>query len=218
MLSRMLLHVVAAAFKIDAAMNFGARSGEMRWSFEIVDDSAIFGIRNLCHSQTLRFAGGVASCKPSGVMDLSAAGGIEGRLAQDDCGARSGRRGRNIFDDGIELVRFRIFVVEAFRHDKGFEILPLERRAFRPSTTTAHGFIVQASTQKSGTGGPLHTKEPVTVASFRTWRGWRENVARNRCLTLHLSKRLPFAGMKATCFDYDQITLWLSQSAPLFRN
>src|ERR1700679_3750902 len=43
--------------------------------------------------------------------------------------------------------------------------------------------------QKSGTGDPLHTKEPVTVAYFRTWRGWRENVARNRCLTLHTIKR-----------------------------
>jgi hypothetical protein len=30
---------------------------------------------------------------------------------------------------------------------------------------------------KSGTGDPLHTQEPVTVASFRTWRGWREYVA-----------------------------------------
>jgi hypothetical protein len=49
--------------------------------------------------------------------------------------------------------------------------------------------------QKSGTGGPLHTKEPVTVASFRTWRGWRENVARNRCLTLHTIKRLRKTGM-----------------------
>src|SRR5713101_10136266 len=49
--------------------------------------------------------------------------------------------------------------------------------------------------KKSGTGAPLHTKEPVTVASFRTWRGWRENVARNRCLTLHLSKRSPKTGM-----------------------
>src|SRR5271156_2940944 len=36
---------------------------------------------------------------------------------------------------------------------------------------------------KPGTGGPLHTQEPVTVASFRTWRGWREDVARDRCLT-----------------------------------
>ena len=37
--------------------------------------------------------------------------------------------------------------------------------------------------KKSGTGDPLHTQEPVTVASFRTWRGWRECVARDRCLT-----------------------------------
>src|SRR5947199_9004703 len=36
---------------------------------------------------------------------------------------------------------------------------------------------------KPGTGNPLHTQEPVTVASFRTWRGWRECVARDRCLT-----------------------------------
>src|SRR6202140_374234 len=36
---------------------------------------------------------------------------------------------------------------------------------------------------KPGTGTSLHTQEPVTVASFRTWRGWRECVARDRCLT-----------------------------------
>jgi len=30
---------------------------------------------------------------------------------------------------------------------------------------------------KPGTGDLLHTQEPVTVASFRTWRGWREYVA-----------------------------------------
>ena len=30
---------------------------------------------------------------------------------------------------------------------------------------------------KPGTGDSLHTQEPVTVASFRTWRGWREYVA-----------------------------------------
>ena len=30
---------------------------------------------------------------------------------------------------------------------------------------------------KSDTGDSLHTSEPVTVASFRTWRGWREYVA-----------------------------------------
>src|SRR6266513_2072597 len=40
--------------------------------------------------------------------------------------------------------------------------------------------------KKSGTGDPLHTQEPVTVASFRTWRGWRERVARDRCLTVSI--------------------------------
>jgi len=40
-----------------------------------------------------------------------------------------------------------------------------------------------AETKKPDTGDPLHTQEPVTVASFRTWRGWRECVARDRCLT-----------------------------------
>src|ERR1700688_3137591 len=39
---------------------------------------------------------------------------------------------------------------------------------------------------KPGTGDPLRTQEPVTVASFRTWRGWRERVARDRCLTLSI--------------------------------
>jgi len=33
------------------------------------------------------------------------------------------------------------------------------------------------SKNKPGTGDSLHTQEPVTVASFRTWRGWREYVA-----------------------------------------
>jgi hypothetical protein len=38
--------------------------------------------------------------------------------------------------------------------------------------------------KKPGTGNPLHTQELVTVASFRTWRGWREYVAWDRYLTL----------------------------------
>ncbi len=36
---------------------------------------------------------------------------------------------------------------------------------------------------KPDTGYPLHTHEPVAVASFRTWRGWRDCVARDRCPT-----------------------------------
>jgi len=43
--------------------------------------------------------------------------------------------------------------------------------------------LAGSDSEKPGTGDPLHTREPVTVASFRTWRGWRESVARDRCLT-----------------------------------
>src|SRR5207245_4393436 len=43
--------------------------------------------------------------------------------------------------------------------------------------------IQQSQLWKPGTGDPLHTQEPVTVAAFRTWRGWRECIARDRCLT-----------------------------------
>jgi len=61
-------------------------------------------------------------------------------------------------------------------------------------------------TEKSGTGGSLHTQEPVTVASFRTWRGWREYVARDRCLTkiilarnLGADPRAPPVSLQKTC-------------------
>src|SRR5579883_98507 len=40
--------------------------------------------------------------------------------------------------------------------------------------------------KKPGTGNSLHTQELVTVASFRTWRGWRECVARDRYLTQNI--------------------------------
>ena len=39
------------------------------------------------------------------------------------------------------------------------------------------GGICCKKNNKPGTGTSLHTQEPVTVASFRTWRGWREYVA-----------------------------------------
>ena len=69
----------------------------------------------------------------------------------------------------------------------------MESRASPPGHPKRNGRVSVAPPQRSrqekpGTGAPLHTKEPVTVASFRTWRGWRENVARNRCLTLHINK------------------------------
>src|SRR5512146_2921124 len=45
------------------------------------------------------------------------------------------------------------------------------------------GSVQQRQEQYQAPVDPLHTHEPVTVASFRTWRGWRDCVARGRCLT-----------------------------------
>ena len=82
--------------------------------------------------------------------------------------------------------------------------MSVESRASPPATPKLNGRGAVApprasrdKQKKPGTGAPLHTKEPVTVASFRTWRGWRENVARNRCLTLYPIKSLSKTGMAA---------------------
>ena len=60
-------------------------------------------------------------------------------------------------------------------------LMRLKQRAHvQTAALSPNGF---SETEKPDTGDPLHTQEPVTVASFRTWRGWRECVARDRCLT-----------------------------------
>ena len=55
-------------------------------------------------------------------------------------------------------------------------LMRLKERA-HVQTSAALTEWISAETKKPDTGDPLHTKEPVTVASFRTWRGWREYVA-----------------------------------------
>ncbi len=64
--------------------------------------------------------------------------------------------------------------------------------------TQLSGNVQLGCYKKSGTGGPLHTQEPVTVASFRTWRGWRERVARDRCLTYPI---LTFVKKSTACVE-----------------
>ncbi len=68
---------------------------------------------------------------------------------------------------------------------------------------------------KPGTGDPLHTQEPVTVASFRTWRGWRECVARDRYLTsaiLTSANLAASAGGAAFALNTDVLFYFLAQS------
>src|SRR5690348_3246340 len=56
--------------------------------------------------------------------------------------------------------------------------------------------------KKPDTGYPLHTQEPVTVASFRTWRGWREYVARDRCLTFSILTSPTYSSL--SCWNREQ--------------
>jgi hypothetical protein len=44
--------------------------------------------------------------------------------------------------------------------------------------------ICEAKEKSRTPENPLHTYEPATVASFRTWRGLQDYVARDRCPTL----------------------------------
>jgi hypothetical protein len=114
MLAGVLLHVITAAFRIDAAMHRGARRRQICGSFQVMQDPAIFCIGDFGDAQTLRRAIDAGRGQPSGVVDLAAAGGLEGGIAKDDGGAGGGR---TAFDNGIEFVGFGIVVVEAFGHD-----------------------------------------------------------------------------------------------------
>src|ERR1019366_6769096 len=138
-----------------------------------MDNPAVFRLCNFRYSQAIFRAITPAQRQPSGVVDLTAAGGIERGFPQDDGRARFGRKSRDVLDHRIEFVHFSAVVIKTFGHNESGA----------------------PQAKKSGTGAPLHTKEPVTVASFRTWRVWRENVARNRCLTLHTIKRWSKTGI-----------------------
>jgi hypothetical protein len=118
-----LLHVVKTAFEIDAAMHCGAWQRQLCRRFQVMNDPAVLGIRNFDDSKALGFAIVHAIThderQPSGVVHLTAAGGIERGFAQDYGGARLlRRRGCDFLDNRIEFVDFRTVVVKAFGHDE----------------------------------------------------------------------------------------------------
>ncbi len=113
-LSGVLLHVIAASFRIDAAPHPDTRNRQLRRRFEVVENPAVFRIRNFRNPQAL----GPFKRQPAGVVDLTAAGWIERGLPQDDSRTRFVSRGRrDAFDDRIEFVNFRIIVIKTFGHD-----------------------------------------------------------------------------------------------------
>ena len=119
MLSSVLLHVVAAAFGIDAAMHRGACQRQPRRRFQVVDDPAVFGVRNFGDSQPLGPAVATVDRQPSRVVNLPAAGGIERSFPQDESRTRLLGRGRcNGLDHGVEFMDFRAVVVKTLGHDE----------------------------------------------------------------------------------------------------
>jgi hypothetical protein len=115
MLSRVLLHVVAATFGIDAAADSDARNRQLRRRFQEVKNPAIFRIRNFRYAQAFS----PFKREPSSVVDLTAAGWIERGFPQDDSRSRLLSGGRcDVFDYGIEFVHIRTIIVETFSHDE----------------------------------------------------------------------------------------------------
>src|ERR1700734_1653125 len=105
MLSRVLLHMIAAAFRINAAGYANANRRQLGGRFQVVQYLTVLCIRNFSNSQTF----GTFEREPSGIMYLTATGRIERRFAQDDGWSRLLRRTRHYsFHHRIEFVDFRI--------------------------------------------------------------------------------------------------------------
>ena len=84
-LGGVLLHVVAAAGGVDLAVDAGSGLNIFDGGFEVVDDVAVFGVGDFGDAE---FDGGVFRGKPSGVVNLAAAGGIEGGAVENERGTR----------------------------------------------------------------------------------------------------------------------------------
>src|ERR1700722_4425664 len=115
MLSGMLLHMLATPIGVDFTPHRSTDYWELGFGLEIVQNSAIGRVGNFGNSQ----AAGAFQGEPSCVVNLTAAGRVEGGFAEDACRPRLFRRGRNYgFDCRIKLVQVRGVVVKPFRHNR----------------------------------------------------------------------------------------------------
>src|SRR5580704_15215659 len=221
MLPCMLLHVIAPSFGIDVSVDGGSsRNWGLRGSLQIVHNPSILRVDNLGHAQPF-----AANRDPAHIVNLPAAGRIKSALAKNQSCTRLLSRGtrceRNLVDNGVELKQVRLVVVKALGHMRETSEFTGARTAI--SAPASHLLPTRGQEcpryarqiEKARHRRPLHTKEPVTVASFRTWRGWRENVARNRCLTIYSIKR---NSIERSPNPNSQITLCLSRNVSPIRN
>ena len=110
-LSGMLLHVVTATGGVDLAMDAASGLEVSERRFEVVNDSPVFRVGHFGDAEFL-----ATGNNPTRVVDLAAAGGIEGRAIKDY--GRTVSSGK-LFDFGIEVVKEGIVVVEAVGHGLG---------------------------------------------------------------------------------------------------
>ena len=97
MLTGMLLHVIAAALRVDLAANPITRLHFLGRRFEIMDHLAVFRIRNLGHAHL----GAGIRTDPTGVEDLHSARGIKGGAVENQ---RWAWRVDHISDFCVEVV------------------------------------------------------------------------------------------------------------------
>ena len=108
MLGRVLLHVIAAAGRVDFATNRGSGLRVLEGSFQVMDDVPVFGIGGFGDTVFL-----ISRNQPARVVDLAAAGGIERRAVEND---RRARGFDHRADLCVKIVEKRIVVIEAVRH------------------------------------------------------------------------------------------------------
>src|SRR5215475_8266261 len=108
MLAGVLLHMIAPAAWVDLTSDFRAGLDLFWGNFEVMDNATVFRVGDLGDSQVF-----ISSRDDSCVVDLAAAGRIEGRLIEDQGRFWAFRDFPNL---GLEVVEEGVVVVEALRH------------------------------------------------------------------------------------------------------
>src|SRR5437868_5366374 len=101
-LTRVLLHMVAAARGVNLARELLTKPGSSASRRKHVEDSAIlFAIEGIDHAPLISI-----SAQRSGVERLATAGGIKSRAVQNDC--RLATCGRNLAHNRVEAIEKRV--------------------------------------------------------------------------------------------------------------
>ena len=116
-LTRMLLHVIAATVNVNRTVNAGAFL-KRSCIVENVKNLSVVSLHHFGDAQSVAGIAGPGGKNPSHVKDLPTARGIEGGPIEDQRRPAIRIRDRNqIHDFGVEFVKKRVVVVKMFSHD-----------------------------------------------------------------------------------------------------